>query len=345
MLCYIALKFAPQALADGPAAELSEKQKQLQKKAEDDAAQKHCRHHEMILPASEALKKRYDQEKEVLTKHALSHWAQQLSFDLQIRSKRFLRPSDTKWAAGGTDRRKITEWIGGEGAKVYRKAQEMIRENEVANKIWCLKDISHLEQGIQGQAMQGAVLQEPLLFAALLFGGYVVDVDWLKKAMEYHDIIGELTAPHWQLKGAVGKPLELHVTESFATRYPEIYLLLAEAKGNRLQLKETAAGACLRSRWTVVPKHADVRQAKKAIILCGDVQQAEELKKTLQLTQHKVAQLVETVRELRKKKPMPIALPAQAAQLQKERKKLRNGSAMCPDEFVRTFLSMCSMAR
>ena len=349
-LTNIALKSATlQALMNGPAAELNPKQKKLKKNAEDDAAQKHHRHQEMILPESEALKKRLAQENKCLQKHASNSWAQQMSVDLQIRDKRFLRPSDTTWAARHTDRKTITEWIGGqeegEGAKVYRTAQEVIHENGAVKKIWCIKDISYLEQGIRGQAVQSAVLQEPLLFTALLFGGYVVDRGWLKKARAYHGDSGNLIAPHWQLTGALQKPLELHVTGAFATRYPEIALLLAEAKGDRLQLSAAAADACLSSRWTVVPNHADVRQAKKAIILCGAVEQAEELNKVQQQRQEKCNKLAAKVAESKNKKPIPIALVAHVTELRKARKKIKNGRAVGPDEFVRIFLSMCSLAR
>ena len=101
-----------QALANDPAAEPNQRQKDLKKRSEDETAQKHHRHQEMILPASVELKLRYQAEKDAVKKHASSNWAQQLSFDLQIRNNRFLKPSGTKWAAHHEDRKTITEWIG-----------------------------------------------------------------------------------------------------------------------------------------------------------------------------------------------------------------------------------------
>ena len=185
-----------------------------------------------------------------------------------------------------------------------------------------------------------------MLFAALLFGGHVVDRAWLLQAKEYHDCAGYLVEPHWQLKGGMLRPLELHMTEEFSQKWTEIAALIAQAKGDRGRSGAIMVGTSLRSRWTVVTTHEDVRQEKRALILCKDAEQAEKLMEKQKKLRAEVDELAKKVRELKKQKPhTPISLSAYSVKLKKTRAKVRNGTAISPEEFVSTFLSMCTLAR
>ena len=150
-----------QALSAGPAAEPTEVQKRLQKRAEDDLQKKRRGHQKMILPASTALKERYEEEVEDLQEKQPSSyllmsrrserspgeveedlqekwkisrrsgrsekdWAQQLSFDVQKKAGRHVTVSDTQWVA----RRAEREIIAGafEGATVYETATAMLQD-------------------------------------------------------------------------------------------------------------------------------------------------------------------------------------------------------------------------
>ena len=193
--------------------------------------------------------------------------------------------------------------------------------------------------------MKNSVLDYPLLFGALLCGGHLVDRAWLEQAKELHGDTGYLLEPHWKLKGAMKKPMELHMTEEFMAKWEEIAILIAEAKGDRLRKAEFTGDVSLQSRWTVVKRHEDVRQEKKAIILCRDAEQAKELSEKQAALKAKEQELKEIVKKLAETKPQPLSLMGNRLQLHSTRKKLRNGRPVSPEEFINIFLSMCHLAR
>ena len=101
-------------------------------------------------------------------------------------------------------------------------------------------------------------------------------------------------------------------------------------------------GTSLRSRWTVVTTHEDVRQEKRALILCKDAEQAEKLMEKQKKLRAEVDELTNKVRELKKQKPPPISLSAYSVKLKKTRAKVRNGTAISPEKFVSTFSCQCA---
>ncbi len=98
----------------------------MQKDAADNVERKRRRHQEMILPESGVLKERYTKEVEAIKEQKEKLWSQQLSFDFQRHHGRHLSPKNTKWVALHTDRDMLREWIGSEGAIVYRKVTNFL---------------------------------------------------------------------------------------------------------------------------------------------------------------------------------------------------------------------------
>jgi len=213
--------------------------------------------------------------------------------------------------------------------------------------MWCIKSLQDLRRGIcsQNEVLKKQVLRQPLLFGALLFGGHVVDGEWLEHAKEHHAVAGDLVEPHWQVIGGMQKPLELHMTPLFSTKWNEISVLIGEAKGDRLRKVDLQVDTCLLSRWTVVKLHEDVRQEKLALILCGDAEEAQEHNELQEKKLAKVAELTERVKELKEKEPPPISLPSHLLRLKKAKEAVPKGRAIDPEEFVCILLSMCTLAR
>jgi len=213
--------------------------------------------------------------------------------------------------------------------------------------MWCIQSLQDLRRGIssQDEVLKKQVLRQPLLFGALLFGGHVVDGEWLERAKEHHAVAGDLVEPHWQLIGGMQEPLELHMTPSFSTKWNEISVLIAEAKGDRLRKRDLRVDTCLLSRWTVVKCHRDVHQEKKALILCGDAAEAQELNEEQGKQLAKVAELTEQVKKLKETRPPPSSLPAHLRRLKNAKAQVRKGRAIDPEMFVSIFLSMCTLAR
>ena len=199
------------ALENCPDEPLNSAQQKLEKDAQRRVTKVLERHEEMIKPESKKMKKKLDKYVQKEQKVEAKSWCQQMSFDSQYRADRFLNLAETRWmAAEKEDRDTIRKWC----KAVSKTVVEFLLPLK-GHAIWCVENTDVFHGGLTSDTFKKALRKQPVLFAAVLFGGYVVDRTWLKKAAEHFKVSGEVVEPHWRLKGAVCKPLEVFVHSSF----------------------------------------------------------------------------------------------------------------------------------
>ena len=257
-----------------------------------------------------------------------------------------MKPAETRWMALEKEDRDTMKTLCQNRAS--RDIVEFLRPLQ-GQKVWCIKDTRVLLNGLHSDSFRGALRKDPVLFAAALFGGYLVDRTWLQKAEEYHGMTGYLVEPHWKLKGSVQKPLELFMDASFQEheKFTKFSSIIKEAQSDRwvVQDKDMAHGALL-SNWTVRDARKEIRQPKLGIVLFGSTDGAKDSKKNMKTKKAAVEKLEKQVKELRAKNPKPLALPATVQQLKKARQSATlKGSPVGPKKFFKRVAQMVALQR
>lgn len=268
-----------------------------------------------------------------------------MSFESQMRADRFLKPAETRWMALEKEDRDTIQTLCQNRAS--RDIVEFLRPLQ-GQKVWCIKNTRVLLNGLHSDSFRKALRKDPVLFAAALFGGYLVDRTWLQKAEEYHGITGELVEPHWKLKGSVQKPLELFVDASFREHeeFTKFSSIIKEAQSDRwVQNKDMAHGSLL-SHWTVRDARKEIRQQKLGIVLFGSKDGAKDSAKNMKTKKAAVKKLENKVKELRAKNPKPLALMATVQQLKEARQSATlKGSPVGPKKFFERVAQMVALQR
>ena len=315
------------------------------KQAEHRATKVSERHEEMIKPVSEKMQKKLKEFRKKEKNVQEKSWCQQMSFESQMRADRFLKPAETRWMALEKEDRDTIQTLCQNRAS--RDIVEFLRPLQ-GQKVWCIKNTRVLLNGLHSDSFRKALRKDPVLFAAALFGGYLVDRTWLQKAEEYHGITGELVEPHWKLKGSVQKPLELFVDASFREHeeFTKFSSIIKEAQSDRwVQNKDMAHGSLL-SHWTVRDARKEIRQQKLGIVLFGSKDGAKDSAKNMKTKKAAVKKLENKVKELRAKNPKPLALMATVQQLKEARQSATlKGSPVGPKKFFERVAQMVALQR
>ena len=173
----------------------------------------------------------------------------------------------------------------------------------LGHTVWCVDTTDVFHNGFSSDTFQEALCSKKnhLLFAAVVFGGYVVDRTWLERVKDLQDADIQVPEPHWRLRGALRQPLELFVHESFKEEWGEFSKIIQETQTGRWVSAPQMAHGSLLSTWTIRKSWKEIRQAKKGLVLCGSQEKANEVQKTKQKREDKVKKLEEEVQELKAK--------------------------------------------
>lgn len=324
---------------------LNPRQKKLEKKAQKKLKTVLDRHEEMIKPVSEKMKKKLDdhvlREKVVVEKS----WCQQMSFDSQQQANRFLNLTETRWmATEKEDRDTIRKFC----QDVSKTVAEFLGPQE-GHTIWCIENTDVFRGGLTSDTLKEALRTQPVLFAAVLFGGYVVDRAWLKKAEEVFQMGGSLVEPHWRLKGAVRKPLELFVDDSFRYSNAHYTSIIRKAQSDAWVISQNSvASGALLSHWTVRDHRKEIHKPTQGIVLYENGEKARENAKKKKPQQKEIDKWYKKVKALRAKLPKPT-LKLQGATL-KWKKALKSaekmkGSPVSPKEFIKMISKMVELRK
>ena len=263
------------AMQNGPDEPLNSDQQKLEKKAQKRVTKVLERHAEMIKPESEKMKKKLDKHLQKEQKVEAKSWCQQMSFDSQYKADRFLNLAETRWMAPEKeDRDTIRKFC----KAVSKTVVEFLLPQE-GHTIWCVENTDVFRGGLTSDTLRKALRKQPVLFAAVLFGGYVIDRTWLKKAEEYFQISDAMVEPHWRLKGAVHKPLEVFVHSSFRDKEESAHFIstIQAARSDRWVVSQTSvANGSLLSHWTVRDSRREIRQDKHGLVLFETREKAKE---------------------------------------------------------------------
>jgi len=253
-----------EAMHNCPDVSLNTVQKKLEKTARNRVRNVSERHEEMIKPESEKLQKKLKMYIKEDQKTEETHWCQQMSFSSQLKNDRFLNLAETRWMAPGKEDKAIIREFS---QSVWSDVVEFLHPQK-GHTVWCVEDTDVFINGFSSDTFQKALRKEPVLFAAVLFGGYVVDHTWLKKAAELFQINEQVVEPHWRLKGAVRMPLELVVHDSFKEQeeFVQFSKIIRQAQSTRWVVgqKGMAHGSLL-SHWIVRDSRKELRQAKRGL--------------------------------------------------------------------------------
>ena len=217
----------------------------------------------------------------------------------------------------------------------------------LGHTVWCVDTTDVFHNGFSSDTFQEALCSKKnhLLFAAVVFGGYVVDRTWLERVkhlqrgqdLQYADI--QVPEPHWRLRGALRQPLELFVHESFKEEWGEFSKIIQETQTGRWVSAPQMAHGSLLSTWTIRKSWKEIRQAKKGLVLCGSQEKANEVQKTKQKREDKVKKLEEEVQELKakwvegKKMKQRSKWEMQKSKLKEARAARQNGTPVGPQKF------------
>jgi len=323
-------------------------QKELERKARQRVTKVSERHEEMIKPVSKKMKKKfkmYDKKEKQIEKKA---WCQQMSFKSMQQNDKFLNLGVTRWMAPyAEDRGTIREFYGGTRTSVWSDEVQFLATLK-GNMVWCVENTDVFLSGFTGGTFQKALKKESALFAAVLFGGYVVDPTWLKKATEVFKVNGCVVEPHWRLKGAVRQPMELHVHESFKERpeFNRFAKLINAAQSDRWVMnKKDMANGSLLSHWTIRDSRKELRQPKNGFVLYESKEKAKEYKAKVDAKQAAVKKLEKKVKELKAKVPKPLSLGAMALQLKNAKAHGMKGASVGPEQFFEKISRMVQLRK
>ena len=177
----------------------------------------------------------------------------------------------------------------------------------LGHTVWCVDTTDVFHNGFSSDTFQEALSKYPLLFAAVVFGGYVVDHTWLKRVTDLQDAADlqdadvQVPEPHWRLRGALRQPLELVVHDSFKEGWGKFSNIIQQTQTGRWVSAPQMAHGSLLSTWTIRKSSKEIRQAKKGLVLCGSQEKANEVQKTQQKREDKVKNLEKEVKELKAK--------------------------------------------
>ena len=219
----------------------------------------------------------------------------------------------------------------------------------LGHTVWCVDTTDVFHNGFSSDTFQEALCSKKnhLLFAAVVFGGYVVDRTWLERVKDLQDADIQVPEPHWRLRGALRQPLELFVHESFKEEWGEFSKIIQETQTGRWVSAPQMAHGSLLSTWTIRKSWKEIRQAKKGLVLCGSQEKANEVQKTKQKREDKVKKLEEEVQELKakwvagneegdagkKREKRNIKWEMQKTKLKEARAARQNGTPIGPQKF------------
>ena len=335
------------ALENCPDDPLNSAQKKLEKNARRNVTKVLERHEEMIKAESEKMKKKLDKYEQKEQKVEAKSWCQQMSFESQQRADRFLNLAETRWMAEEKEDR-----------DTIRKFCQTVSDTVVqflkplkGHAIWCVENTDVFHGGLTSDTFKKALRNQPVLFAAVLFGGYVVDRTWLKKAEEVFQISEAVVEPHWRLKGAVCKPLEVFVHSNFRDEeeFKQFGSIIQAASSDRwvISQKSVAHGSLL-SHWTIRDSRKEIRKAKQGLVLFGSKEKAKENVKNLKTMRKGLKIQKRQVKQLRKTVPRPrLRLAALTLQLKKAQKSVLSmkGSPVGPKSFFKKIANMVELRK
>jgi hypothetical protein len=189
-------------------------------------------------------------------------------------------------------------------------------------KVWCIPDLSVLAEGLHSEAFMKKLPEQPELLAAVMFGGDLVDSAWLKRADEHHGISGDVTAPHWHVRGSTKKPLEICLPHTFSEEFPKLDRILREASADQSKRGN-------RSRWTVRFRRQDLRQQERSFMVCKNPEEAKKMAEARKSKKDSVKQQEKIVKELRVKNSNSLALGVNVARLKLLRVRLKKIPGTC----------------
>ena len=343
-----------EALQNASDEELTPEQQEFTRRAKNRFKKVSERHTEMIQPVSMKMTKKLNQYVKKEKKQDEQRWCQQMSFNSQQRADRFLNRDEVRWMTSKKeDRDTIRTFctarsVWGDAVEFLDRETDSV-EMECGRKVWCVKDTatSAIQNGLDSDTFRSA-LRKPVLFAAVLFGGYVVDRTWLQKATTHWGIRKELVEPHWQLKGCVKTPLELYVDPSFGEQeeFKELAKLIQAAQSGRWVVASSSiAHGSLLSAWTVRRSRAEVRQPVMGMVLYGSTEAAKENAKKKRALKKEVARLAARVERLKARVPKPFGLAAACAKYKKLKKEVLSGQGtpIGPTKFFKKIAEMAML--
>jgi hypothetical protein len=335
------------ALENCPDDPLNSAQKKLEKNARRNVTKVLERHEEMIKAESEKMKKKLDKYEQKEQKVEAKSWCQQMSFDSQQKADRFLNLAETRWMAEEKeDRDTIRKFC-----KAVSNEVEKFLLPLKGHAIWCVENTDVFHGGLTSDTFKKALRNQRVLFAAVLFGGYVVDRTWLKKAEEVFQISETVVEPHWRLKGAVCKPLELFVHSNFGEQeeFKEFGSIIEAANSDRwIVHQKSIENGSLLSHWTIRDFRRQIRKAKQGLVLFGSKEKAKENVKKLKTMRKEIRLQKRQVKQLRERVPRPRLRLAALTQKVMNAQKLMNaqkGSPVGPKSFFKKIANMVELRK
>ena len=336
------------ALENCPDEPLNKAQKELEKKARRNVTSVLERHEEMIKAESQKMQEKLDNKVKNEQKDEAKSWCQQMSFDSQYRADRFLNLAETRWMAEEKDDRETIRTF----CQVVSDEVKNFLLPLKGHAIWCVENTDVFHGGLTSDTFKEALRNQHVLFAAVLFGGYVVDRTWLKKAAEHFKISGEVVEPHWRLKGAVCKPLELFVHSSFGGEqgeFKELGSIINKADSAVWTVSQNScANGCLLSHWTIRTLRNQVRKPKQGLVLFGSKEKAKEYIQKLKTMRKEIRRLKKQVKHLKDSVPRPRLKLAALSQKLRNAQKLMNGkkgSPIGPKSFFKLIANMVELRK
>ena len=325
-----------------PAIEPTERQSELEKKANLDVKKKVERHEDLQKKDSTNLKKRLQQETDQAGKDQSVAWCQLQSVEQQCALGRYIDGKNMRFAALRKDHRRL---IRETGAEACFNPFDLLEEPGKKMNAWCVEDLNILAHGLDSEELKKAVPAQENICAAILFGGYVVDGPWIQKAKTVWDYSGQLPEPQWHLRGSVHEPLEVYVTSEFRQSFPTTSRFIRNAKMDDPKNLEEGK-ELLYSQWVVRTRRNEIRQCVRALVLCESQAHAEKLREKKIAKQQEIQEKQALIAKLKLQKPVPLRLRNVVQDLKTAKaSEVLRGTAVDPDEFFGRVVRMSAVVR
>jgi hypothetical protein len=217
-----------------------------------------------------------------------------------------------------------------------RSMQKFLMRNPDKKKLWFSQHTRLLKGGDWKQELvDKKVLSEDVaILGAVVFGGYLVDENWLKKSREAGMLEKELLVePVWNLVGSMKKALELMLDESLLQgELGKECKLLMETKPDRVLVQEVrdvddpakvlqeASSSC----WIWRMERSEIRR-KESWVVCSDEARVEKLTERKEKMEEELTKLEERITKMEQECESAVgaALLGKRRQLKEKQEKLK----------------------
>ncbi len=280
---------------------------------------------EMLKPQSELLKKKNEQEVEKHERTAAKRKCHVVSLHRNALQERHLVAEECKMFGAQTE-----DWAEDacKSLSVERRSvQKFLRRSPDKKKLWFSQHSRLLNEPDwqQGLVDQKVLSKDMALLGAVVFGGYLVDENWVKKSRETGMLEKELLVePVWKLVGSMKKALELTFDTTLVVEgdLGKECKLLLEARPDRVLVQEVrdrddpskivqeASSSC----WIWRTERSEIRR-KESWVVCGDQARVDKLTIKKEKKEEEFTKLEERIAEKQQECESAVG----AALLQKQR--------------------------